>query len=99
MGNLCFVASLRNNTTLNAEACSNGEKTEKLYKWIHAFWIIKDFLILQMRLPVFRELIRTNKHCNSSEKWHNKNSQPTKIILNYILFHEKSLLNSTLLNY
>jgi len=78
MGNLCFAASLRNNTTLNAEACSNGQKTEKLYKWIHTFWIIKDFPILQMRLPVFRELIRTNKNCISSEKWHNKNSQHKK---------------------
>jgi len=93
MGNLCFAASLRNNTTLNAEACSNGEKTEKLYMWIHAFWIIKDFLILQMKLPVFRELFRANKNYNSSEKWHNKNSQPTKITPNYILFHRQSLLN------
>jgi len=62
MGNLCFAASLRNNTTLNAEACSNGEKIEKFYKWIYAFWITKDFPILEMRLPVFRELIRTNKN-------------------------------------
>jgi hypothetical protein len=92
MGNLCFAASLRNNTTLNAEACSNVEKTEKLYMWIHTFWIIKDFLILQMKLPVFRELLRANKNYNSSEKWH-ENSQPTKNTPNYILFHRQSLLN------
>jgi hypothetical protein len=61
------------------------------------FWIIKDFPILQMRIQVF-SVLRKNKKCNSSEKWH-KNSLHTKITLTYILFHEQPLFNSILLKY